>query len=220
VAPNTLPSRLAAALPRGATLPPDIWLARHRWMVRVVGVHALGLFVWGLLVGHPLWHAGVDAAPAAVAAAAASRSTFSRRGRAVAVCLGLLTSSAVVVHLMNGAIEDPYLLATAFLHHGVVRALNPGAFIAALSVVSVVAWKLNEIARGRTAASEQRFRWAFHDAPTGMALVSLDGIVNRVNETLCRRTGFTADEIVGRPLADMLADEDRDGGPFPAPDRR
>ena len=108
--------------------------------------HAVALFAWGLLAGHPLWHAAVDAGPIAVCAAIAARRRFSRRSRAVAVCVGLLTSSAVVVHLMNGAIEGhfhffvmvsvlalyeewfPYLLAFAFVlgHHGLMGALDAG----------------------------------------------------------------------------------------------
>ena len=107
----------------------------------------VALFAWGLLAGHPLWHAAVDAGPVAVCAVIASRARLSRRSRAVAVCVGLLTSSAVVVHLMNGAIEGhfhffvmvsvlalyeewfPYLLAFAFVlgHHGLMGALEPAS---------------------------------------------------------------------------------------------
>ena len=90
---------------------------------------------------------GVDAGPIALCAGVASRPRVSRRNRAVAVCVGLLTSSAVVVHLMNGAIEGhfhffvmvsvlalyedwfPYLLAFAFVlgHHGLMGVLEPAS---------------------------------------------------------------------------------------------
>jgi hypothetical protein len=101
-------SRLLAALPRGQTLPPAAWSVRHLWMIRVVWAHAVGLFVWGLLVGHPLWHAALDAAPVAICGVVGAWAGVSRRGRAAAVCIGLLTSSAVVVHLMDGAIEGHF----------------------------------------------------------------------------------------------------------------
>jgi hypothetical protein len=116
-------------------------------MLRLVWAHAVALFAWGLLAGHPVWHAGVDGAPVAICAVIAARRSVSRRNRAVAVCVGLLTSSAVVVHLMNGAIEGhfhffvmvsilalyedwfPYLLAFAFVlgHHGLMGALEPAS---------------------------------------------------------------------------------------------
>ena len=107
----------------------------------------VALFAWGLLAGHPLWHAALDAGPDRRSAPSSPRARrFSRRNRAVAVCVGLLTSSAVVVHLMNGAIEGhfhffvmvsvlalyeewfPYLLAFAFVlgHHGLMGAVEPG----------------------------------------------------------------------------------------------
>jgi diguanylate cyclase (GGDEF)-like protein/PAS domain S-box-containing protein len=222
-------------------------------MLRLLWVHAVALFAWGLLAGHPLWHAMLDAGPILVCGAIASRSGLSRRGRAVAVCVGLLTSSAVVVHLMNGAIEGhfhffvmvsvlalyeewfPYLLAFAFVlgHHGLMGALEPASvynhpdavahpwrwaavhalFIGALGIVNVVHWRLNEEARADAIHSRERFRQAFDDAPIGMALTSVDGVVERANTVLCERIGA---DPAGRPLADIVDADDLAGRPFPA----
>jgi diguanylate cyclase (GGDEF)-like protein/PAS domain S-box-containing protein len=222
-------------------------------MLRLLWVHAVALFAWGLLAGHPLWHAALDAGPILVCGAIASRSGLSRRGRAVAVCVGLLTSSAVVVHLMNGAIEGhfhffvmvsvlalyeewfPYLLAFAFVlgHHGLMGALEPASvynhpdavahpwrwaavhalFIGALGIVNVVHWRLNEEARADAIHSRERFRQAFDDAPIGMALTSVDGVVERANTVLCERIGA---DPAGRPLADIVDADDLAGRPFPA----
>jgi diguanylate cyclase (GGDEF)-like protein len=222
-------------------------------MLRLVWAHAIALFAWGLLAGHPLWHAAVDAGPVAVCAAIAARRRLSRRSRAVAVCVGLLTSSAVVVHLMNGAIEGhfhffvmvsvlalyeewfPYLLAFAFVlgHHGLMGALEPASvynhpdaiahpwrwagvhalFIGALGIVNVVHWRLNEEARADAMHSRERFRHAFDDAPIGMALTRLDGVVQRANAALCERLGA---DPAGRPLADLVDAGDLGGRPFPA----
>jgi diguanylate cyclase (GGDEF)-like protein/PAS domain S-box-containing protein len=222
-------------------------------MLRLLWVHAVALFAWGLLAGHPLWHAALDAGPVLVCGAIASRSGLSRRGRAVAVCVGLLTSSAVVVHLMNGAIEGhfhffvmvsvlalyeewfPYLLAFAFVlgHHGLMGALEPASvynhpdavahpwrwaavhalFIGALGIVNVVHWRLNEEARADAIHSRERFRQAFDDAPIGMALTSVDGVVERGNTVLCERIGA---DPAGRPLADIVDADDLAGRPFPA----
>jgi diguanylate cyclase (GGDEF)-like protein len=246
-------SRLGAALPKGRTLPPAVWERRHAWMLRLVWAHAGALFAWGLLAGHPLWHAAVDAGPIALCAVVASRPRVSRRSRAVAVCVGLLTSSAVVVHLMNGAVEGhfhffvmvsvlalyeewfPYLLAFAFVlgHHGLMGAVDPASvfnhpdaiahpwrwagihalFTAALGVVNVVHWRLNEDARADALHSRESFRHAFDDAPIGMALTGLDGVVQRANAALCERLGA---DPAGRPLADLVDAGDLGGRPFPA----
>ena len=181
----------------------------------------------------------------------------SRRSRAIAVCVGLLTSSAVVVHLMNGAIEGhfhffvmvsvlalyedwfPYLLAFAFVlgHHGLMGVLEPASvynhpdaiahpwrwagihalFIGALGIVNVVHWRLNEDARADALHSQERFRHAFDDAPIGMALTGLDGVVQRANAVLCERVGA---DPAGLPLADLVDPDDLAGRPFPADERR
>ena len=222
-------------------------------MLRLLWAHALGLLAWGLLVGNPLWHAAVDAVPVFVCGAIAMPTRFSKRTRAVAVCIGLLTSSAVVVHLMNGAIEGhfhffvmvsvlalyeewfPYLLAFAFVlgHHGLMGAVDPASvynhsdavahpwrwasihalFIGALGIVNVVHWRLNEDARADALHSQERFRQAFDDAPIGMALVDLDGVVQRANAALCERVGA---DPAGRPLAHLVDADDLADRPFPA----
>src|SRR4051812_47816540 len=143
-------SRLVAALPSGRTLPPEIWRQRHAWMLKILWAHAVVLLAWGLVLGHPLWHAAIDALPIAVCAVLASRTSLSRLTRSSVVSLGLLISSAVVVHLMNGAIEGhfhffvmvsllalyeewfPYLLSLAFVlgHHVVMSALAPASVFA------------------------------------------------------------------------------------------
>lgn len=248
-------ARLQASLPTGRTLPPRMWRLRHAWMLRVLWAHAVALFAWGMVAGNPLWHAALDAAPVFAWGAIGARRRFSRRGRAAAVSIGLLTASAVVVHLMNGAIEGhfhffvmvsllalyeewfPYLLAFAYVlaHHGLMGVLAPSSvynhagavahpwrwaaihalFIAGLGIVNVVHWRLNEDARAATAHSDERFRSAFDDAPIGMALVGLDGVVQRANEALVAQVGGDA---VGLALTELVCVEDLGGRPFPAAD--
>jgi diguanylate cyclase (GGDEF)-like protein/PAS domain S-box-containing protein len=232
-----------------------MWRRRHVWMVGVLWAHAVALLAWGLLLGHPLWHSAIDAGPIFVCGAFASRKRSSRRMRSAAVCVGLLTASAVVVHLMNGAIEGhfhffvmvsllalyeewfPYLLAFAFVlgHHGLMGLVEPASvynhadavahpwrwagihalFIGALGVVNVIHWRLNEDARAATQHSQERFRSAFERAPTGMAIVGLDGIVQRANAALRAHVG---DDVAGVPLADLVLAEDLAARPFPAAD--
>jgi PAS domain S-box-containing protein len=131
-----------------------------------------------------------------------------------------------------------YLLALAFvlLHHGVMGVSVPGTvfnhpsaiehpwrwagvhalFVAALSVVNVVSWRLNENARARTVESEERFRSAFEAAPTGMALVERDGTIQRVNAAFASVVGVPGTELARRPLRDLVDADDLAGEHFPA----
>src|SRR5689334_13387771 len=190
--------RLRESLPSGRTLPPEVWQRRHHAMTVIVWLHAVGLAIYGLARGYPAWHVGVDVVPVITFAVAASVPYRSARFRACMVSLGLLTSSAVLVHQSGGSTEAhfhffvmvtllacyeewlPYLLAILFVlfHHGVVGVLAPTSvydhstavndpwkwagihalFIAALCVVNVISWRMNEDARAR-------FRGTFEDAP-------------------------------------------------------
>ncbi|MBO9531994.1 MAG: EAL domain-containing protein [Solirubrobacteraceae bacterium] len=146
-APHSLVRAVREALPRGHRLPPDLWYARHRAMVAVLRLHIPVLFAWGLLAGYPLPHSFADIVPLLAPAWLAGRSELTRRAREICTAIGLLTASAIVVHLMDGAVEGhfhffvmvsllalyeewfPYLLAFAFVlvHHIVMSALSSAA---------------------------------------------------------------------------------------------
>ena len=246
---------LASRLPRGHTLPCAVWERRHRWMVRVLWAHVPALVLFAVARGYTVQHGLLDVSAPALAAAAATSTRFPRRPRAALVVMGLLTCSAVLVHLWGGRTEGhfhffvmvallslyeewfTYLLSFAYVlfHHTIGGVFEPHSvydhaggwhaplkwagihalFIAGLGVVNIICWRLNEDARLETVASEGRFRSAFDDAPTGMAMVGLDGIITRVNEAFCARTGFAAEELIGRPLDDLTPVDDRDGRPWP-----
>ncbi len=242
-------------LPRGQTLPPEAWARRHRALTLVAWAHIPGLFLFGLATQHSAAASLVTVVPIAVFAALAGARSLRRRERAAMVCLALLTSSAMLVHLWHGRIEGhfhffvmvaalslyeewfPYLLAFVFVlvHHGAMGALDAGSvydhesaeihpwlwagvhalFISALGVVNIVVWRMSEDARDAMRDSDVRFRSAFEDAPIGMALVGLDGVVQRVNGRLCADTGLCADGLVGRALDALTPAEDRDGNAWP-----
>jgi diguanylate cyclase (GGDEF)-like protein/PAS domain S-box-containing protein len=129
-----------ASLPRGKTLPPRVWARRHRTLVWLVWAHAVALPIFGLAQGYGLVHVLIDALPIAGFGLLAALPYGSRRFRASMVSLGLLTSSAILVHLWGGQIEAhfhffvmvtilatyeewlPYLIALSYvvLHHGTV----------------------------------------------------------------------------------------------------
>src|SRR5262249_26365237 len=58
--------------------------------------------------------------------------------------------------------------------------------------------------------SEERYRQVEEHAPTGLALVALDGRWVRVNPALCALLGYSGDELLGRTFQDVTHPEDRD----------
>src|SRR3954452_309481 len=127
----------------------------------------------------------------------------------------------------------PYVLAFLYvlLHHGTMGVLQSvsvydhsdaqqhpwkwaavhAIFLGSLGVVNIVSWRMNEDARESSRDSDERFRSAFEDAPIGMGIVGLDGVVQRNNDRLVDATGRSHDEIVGERIDALAPDEDRDG---------
>ena len=140
--------RLRDLLPKGQTLPDESWEQRHRWMVNLLWFHVAGLFAFSLLQGFPVWHSALDAAPVA-AAAIVERFADGRKLRSAIVATGLLTASALVVHVSGGYVEAhfhffvmivvltlyedwiPFLLATFYvvLHHGIGSSVGSGHLV-------------------------------------------------------------------------------------------
>src|SRR3954465_232117 len=141
-------SRLRAvrpALPQGRTLPDDVWLRRHRWMLKLLWAHALALPLLGLLRGYGIAHTLGHAVPMVACGLAATHYSDRRREASVLVSIGLLTSSAELVHILDGLIEahfhffvmisvlplyedwPPFLVPVGFVavHHGVYGAREP-----------------------------------------------------------------------------------------------
>ena len=135
------------ALPDGQTLPAEQFDARHRTLVRVLWAHAVALPLLALAYGNTVPHALAELAMVAVWPLAAAR-LGGRRTRAIIVALGLLTCSAVLVHITNGLIEahfhffvavtalslyeDWHVFGVAIgyvlMHHGVGPALGDDVF--------------------------------------------------------------------------------------------
>ncbi len=136
---------LRAALPEGRMLPAHLLERRHRTIVAVLAAHVPALFLFGLSRGYPVGHMLFDVGPVIALAALAASPRIALRGRMVAACTGLVTCSALLVHLWDGTIEAhfhffvmiglltlyqdwvPFLLAIAYvvLHHGVMGVLEP-----------------------------------------------------------------------------------------------
>ena len=139
---------LATAVPRGKTLPYDVWERRQRGITLLLWLHIPGIVLYAVHQGVGVVHGGIEASIIAVFAwAASSLRSLDRRWSTVAAALGLLTCSAVLVHLSHGLIEmhfhffvvigivtlyqdwEPFIIAIAYvvLEHGVGGALIPGS---------------------------------------------------------------------------------------------
>ncbi|NUT56174.1 MAG: PAS domain S-box protein, partial [Thermoleophilia bacterium] len=142
--------RALHGLPDGSTLPENLWRRRHTALLTLLWLHAPALALFGLTRGVGVRHGLVEGgivAFVAVAATAAGRYSTNRHLLATIVALGLLTSSATIVHLSDGAIEAhfhffvmmsvlllyedwlPYAAAFGYvvLHHGTVGVFNAGS---------------------------------------------------------------------------------------------
>jgi diguanylate cyclase (GGDEF)-like protein/PAS domain S-box-containing protein len=62
----------------------------------------------------------------------------------------------------------------------------------------------------RLAAAEQRWRLTLDGAPSGIALVSLEGRFVRVNQALCAMVGYSEEQLLARTFQDITHPEDLD----------
>lgn len=134
-------------LPRGRTLDAEVWESRHRWLLALLAVQGVAIAADSLRSGGGPGETATLLAPVAALALVAARGPRSRSVRSVAMALGLLTESAIGVHLADGATaahfhvfamlavlslyEDtvPFLAAVAFavIERGVVGTIDPGS---------------------------------------------------------------------------------------------
>jgi diguanylate cyclase (GGDEF)-like protein/PAS domain S-box-containing protein len=129
-------------------------------MVLLLGLHALVIPAVAIALGAPIGHALLEALALAVPAALACLPTLGRRQRSALTTLGLMTSSALVVHVAGGITEAhfhffivlalisvyedwvPFALAFAyvFVHHGILGAVEPEHVLAAHDGDNPWAW--------------------------------------------------------------------------------
>lgn len=145
--PVRLRDRVRAFIPEGRALPVAAWRSRHRTIVILLFLQAAGLVVFAVQRGFGLRHGLIEALPVAAAAVLGGSERLGRGLRSCVATLGLVASSAILVHLSGGTIEahfhffvmlgvislyqswGPFLLSIAFvvLHHGAVGALDTDA---------------------------------------------------------------------------------------------
>jgi GGDEF domain-containing protein len=132
-------------LPKGQLLAEDVWRKRHRALIYLLWIHVVFIAIFGLVRGFSPIHMLFESSLVGVFAVTAGSGVGSRRFSSAMAALGLVMSSAVLVHLAGGAIEMhfhffvmvgllslyqdwlPFLLAIGFVvvHHAVLGTLRP-----------------------------------------------------------------------------------------------
>ncbi len=134
-------------LPKGQLLPEHIWRRRHATIVWLLWLHVPALVAFGLFAGQTPLHMIQEGAFVAGFAVAATVERFSQKVRVAAASAGLISCSAVLVHLSGGYIEAhfhffvmigiltlyqewvPFLVAIGYvvLHHGLAGVIAPAS---------------------------------------------------------------------------------------------
>ncbi|HUR68312.1 MAG TPA: ATP-binding protein [Candidatus Thermoplasmatota archaeon] len=140
-------ARARALLPQGQTLPLTNWQRRHRGVLLLLAAHAVFLPVFGIRMGHDLVHSVFEGGIVAGLTLLAWSGILPRRWRGLVASAGLITSSAILVHLSGGYLEAHFhffvMLGVIFLyedwlpfgasiayvaiHHGLMGSLDPGS---------------------------------------------------------------------------------------------
>jgi diguanylate cyclase (GGDEF)-like protein len=138
---------MANMLPQGQLLPEHIWRRRHATIVALLWCHVVGLTAFGLLQGQSPSHMFFEGGALAMVTYLAGSERAGMKVRVAAASVGLISCSAVLVHLWGGAIEAhfhffvmvgvltfyqdwmPFLVAIGYVvvHHGVAGVLAPEA---------------------------------------------------------------------------------------------
>jgi PAS domain S-box-containing protein len=135
---------IRSSLPRGRTLPVDVWERRHAGILCLLGVHAVVLAGVSIALEQGFLHGAGHSVPLAGLAILAASKRIGRTMRAAIASIGLVTASALIVHLSHGLIEAhfhffvmvavivlyehwvPFGLAFGYvvLHHGAIGVLD------------------------------------------------------------------------------------------------
>jgi signal transduction histidine kinase len=184
-------ARVRAALPRGSTLPAPEFARRHRMLLGLLWLHAAALPLYGLARGVAVGHAGLEGLAVAGIALLATmlRGPERQRTASAVVATGLLTASAIVVHLSEGVIEAHFhffvVIAALALYEDWVPFLLGGAYVAAHhGIVGVLA---PELVYDHPAAVAHPWRWAaVHAGFVGVA-GAVAVVAWRLNEDVRQR---------------------------------
>ncbi len=181
-------------MPRGQMLPEHILRRRHHTIVWLMWLHVVGLTTFGLARGQTVPHMILESGVLAFPALLATTEWLPLRMRVAAASFGLITASAMLVHLWGGVIEAhfhffvmigvltlyqdwmPFLIAIGYvvLHHGVMGALAPNLVF------------------DHQAAIDNPWRWALIHGTFVLAASAAHIVAWRTNENQLLRDPLTA----------------------------
>ncbi|MDO8484069.1 MAG: diguanylate cyclase, partial [Candidatus Limnocylindrales bacterium] len=212
-------------LPRGHLLSDETWARRHRAVVLLLWAHVVAVFAFALLTDHDAAHGALEASVVAGAAMASQWGGFGRTMRAAAASFGLVSASAMFVHLSGGYVEAhfhffvmigvislyqewlPFLVAIAYVvvHHAVLGVVYPEAvFNHPAARANPLLWTAIHGAFVLGASLVSIIAWRFveqqslHDPLTGLPNRAL--FADRLNHAMA------AAARSGKPLAVMYLD--------------
>jgi diguanylate cyclase (GGDEF)-like protein/PAS domain S-box-containing protein len=134
-------------LPEGSTLPRNAWRQRHRTLTTLLWLHAPALSALAVIRGFGLLHSLAEGLAVVAIAGLAHLAGARPRLASAVVSFGLVSCSAILVHISGGYIEAhfhffvvivlitlyedwvPLLLAAAYtgFHHGILGTIDPAS---------------------------------------------------------------------------------------------
>jgi diguanylate cyclase len=183
-------------VPTGQLLTPEVWAQRHRGIVWLLWAHVAGIVAFAVLRGYGLVHGLQEAMLVAVFALPAAHHSIGRRARSAAAVLGLITASAVIVHLSGGVVEAHFHF---FVMVGVITLYQDWLpFGLALAYVVVHHTVLGVLAPAQvfnhSAAERAPFKWALIHG----AFVLAASVAYLVNWRLSERQAVEISRLVSR----------------------
>ena len=200
----------SAWLPQGDTLSRGVLVARHRHIVRLLWAHVPALAGFAVATGNDVAHSLLEVVPLCLLALLASQRPLDRASRAAWATLGLLTSSAILVHVSGGATEAhfhffvmlavvalyqhwvPFLLSVGFVavHHALLSVAVPASvFDHPAALAHPVRWALLHAGFVLAAAGVHLIAWRSSEQGSYDTLTGLPGaglFVRRLEQVLQR----------------------------------
>ncbi|MDP8970076.1 MAG: EAL domain-containing protein [Actinomycetota bacterium] len=203
---SRLSQRVRDFLPQGRMLSEDLWRRRHHGLVWLLWAHAIGLVLFSLLRGNSALHSLSEGVPVAVAAALAGWDRLGRRLRSGVAAVGLVTASAILVHLSGGVIETHFHY---FVIIGLLSLYQEWLpFLLAIGYVvvqhGVIGWLAPESVYNHAAAINSPWRWAGIHGTFVLAASVANLLAWRLNEHQALH-----DALTGLPNRTLLVDRIR-----------